>query len=45
MTAMASPTAEAVPLPVTGAAAAPVSCPAVVNMIGALRDDVPDGEK
>lgn len=41
MTAMARPTAEAVPLPVTGAATEPVSWPAVVNMMGAERDDVP----
>lgn len=41
MQATATPTADAVlPLP-TGAAAAPASCPAVVNIIGALRDDVP----
>lgn len=45
MQASASPTAVAVLLPVTGAAAAPVSCPAVVNIIGRLSDEVPDEER
>lgn len=39
--ATATPTAGAAPPLVTGAAAAPVSWPAVVNIIGVLSDDVP----
>lgn len=43
--ATATPTAEAALLAPTGAAAAPASCPIVVNMMDWLRDDVPKGTK